>query len=158
ALAFAALLLSGEKLRIPPIGLPLGLFMLGTLVSLALSGNPAAGLPQIRKFFVYLELLVVFSTLRDATWIRNLFLCWGGVGALIALRGYVQFGAKLSEAHELGKNFYEYYVGERITGFMSHWMTFSGQEMFALIMLLAFILFAPSAGKRLWLWLFCAAL
>jgi putative inorganic carbon (hco3(-)) transporter len=158
ALAVAALLLSGEKLRIPPIALPLGLFLLGTVVSLALSGNPSAGLPQIRKFYVFLELVVVVSTLRDLAWIRRLFLSWAGVGALIALRGYVQFAAKFQEARELGKNFYEYYVGERITGFMSHWMTFSGQEMFALLMLLAFILFAPGFRRHLWLWILCGLL
>ena len=158
ALAVAALLLSGEKLRLPPIALPLGLFLLGTVVSLALSGNAAAGLPQIRKFYVFLTLLVVCSTLRDIAWIRRLFLCWAGVGAIIALRGYVQFAAKVQAAREAGTSFYEYYVGERITGFMSHWMTFSGQEMFALLMLLAFVLFAPTARRYLWLWLFCSAL
>ena len=30
---------------------------------------------------------------------------------------------------------------------MSHWMTFAGQEMVVLLMLLAFLLFAP-IGKR----------
>jgi len=38
ALAVVALLLSGEKLRLPPIKLPLGLFMLGTLISWLFSG------------------------------------------------------------------------------------------------------------------------
>ena len=41
ALALAALLLSGEKLRIPPVKLPLALFLLGTFVALALSEHPA---------------------------------------------------------------------------------------------------------------------
>ena len=158
ALAVAALLLSGERLRLPRAGLPLGLFLLGTVISLGLSTSPGAGLPQIRKFFVFLELVVVYSTLRDIVWLRRLFLCWAGVGGIIALRGYVQFAAKLHQAHQLGRNFYEYYVSERITGFMSHWMTFSGQEMFTLLMLLAFILFAPEATRRLWLWLLCSGL
>jgi putative inorganic carbon (HCO3(-)) transporter len=47
ALALAALLFSGAKLRLPPIWLPLGLFLLGTVVSLIFSSDPAAGLPQI---------------------------------------------------------------------------------------------------------------
>ena len=68
ALALAALLASGEKLRLPRIRLPLALFMLGTLIALAFSADPAAGLPQIRKFYVFLELLVVFSTLRSLGW------------------------------------------------------------------------------------------
>ena len=159
ALALAALLVSGEKLRLPPIKLPLALFLLGTVLSLAFSGNPAAGLPQIRKFYVFLELLVVFSTLRDLAILRRLVLAWAGIGGLIAIRGLVQFAAKVQEAHQRGINFYDYYApAERMTGFMSHWMTFSGQEMFALLMLAAFLLFAPAAGKRNLIWLLCAAL
>jgi putative inorganic carbon (hco3(-)) transporter len=158
ALALATLLLSGERLRLPRIWLPLGLFLLGTLISLALSGDPAAGLPQVRKIFVFTMLLVVFSTLRDMRIIRQLFLCWTAVGALISLRGFVQFGQKVQEAHAQGRNFYDYYVAERITGFMSHWMTFGGQEMFALLMVTAFLFFACLSRRRVWLWLLCAVL
>src|SRR5215472_9448548 len=84
ALAFAALLASGEKLRLPRIWLPLALFLLGTVVSLVFSENPAAGLPQIRKFYVFLELLVIFSLLRSLRMIRWLFLTWAGIGAITA--------------------------------------------------------------------------
>ena len=80
ALALAALLASGEKLRLPRIRLPLALFMLGTVISLLLSDDPAAGLPQIRKFYVFLELLVVFSLLRSLAMVRLLFLTWAGIG------------------------------------------------------------------------------
>jgi len=159
ALAVAALLISGEKLRLPPIKLPLLLFLLGTVISLAFSADPAAGLPQIRKFFVFLELLVVFSTLRDTVLIRRLMLSWAAIGGLIAVRGLVQFAGKVREAHELGRNFYDYYApAERLTGFMSHWMTFSGQEMFALLMLASFLFFAPATIERRWVWLLCAGL
>jgi putative inorganic carbon (HCO3(-)) transporter len=159
ALALAALLISGEKLRLPPIKLPLALFLLGTILSLAFSGDPAAGLPQIRKFYVFLELLVVFSTLRDIAVLRGLVLAWAGTGGLIAIRGLVQFAARVQEAHQRGINFYDYYApAERMTGFMSHWMTFSGQEMFALLMLAAFLFFAPLSAKGRLAWLFCGAL
>src|SRR3974377_460720 len=105
ALALVALLVSGEKLRLPrPIRLPLRLFLLGTVISLAFSTDPAAGLPQVRKFYVFLELLVVFSTLRDAAWLRRLVLCWAGIGGLIAVRGFVQFAQRMREAHEKGVN------------------------------------------------------
>src|SRR5579885_2498117 len=149
ALALAALLFSGATLRLPPIWLPLGLFLLATLISLALSDNPTLGLPQVRKFYVFLELLVVFSTLRDVVLIRRLFLCWAAVGAVLALRGFVQFAAKVREAHALGQSFYDFYVPARITGFMSHWMTYSGQEMFILLMLAAFLFFAPGTPALL---------
>ena len=158
ALAFAALLACGEPLRLPRIKLPLALFLLGTIISLAFSDNPAAGLPQIRKFYVFLELLVIFSLLRSVEMVRLLFLSWAGIGAVTAVRGFVQFAAKVQEAHRLGRNFYDFYVGERITGFTSHWNTYSAEQMFAFIMLVAFLLFAPGARKRLWLWLLCGAL
>ena len=158
ALALASLLLSGGRMRMPRIWLPLSLFLLGTLLSLAFSPDPAAGLPQLRKIFVFTMLLVVYSTFRDMRVIRWLFLCWTGAGALISLRGLVQFGRKVQEAHAQGRPFYDYYVGERITGFMSHWMTFGGQEMFALLVTAAFLFFACMARKRGWLWLLCAFL
>jgi O-antigen ligase len=158
ALAFAALLASGEKLRVPRIWLPLALFMLGTVISLAFSGEPAAGLPQIRKFYVFLELLVVFSLLRGLRIVRRLFLTWAGIAAITAIRGCVQFAGKVQEANRLGRNFYDYYVAERITGFTSHWNTYSAEQMFALIMLAAFLFFATDVHKHLWIWLTCAAL
>jgi putative inorganic carbon (HCO3(-)) transporter len=148
ALALVALLLSKAPLRLPRIWLPLGIFLLLTLVSLAFSGDIAHGLPQVRKIYVYSMLLVVFSSLRDMRMIRWLFLSWAGVGALEAARGIVQFAAKVSEARAAGMDFAKYYEPERITGFMSHWMTFGGEEMFALIMLTAFLFFSPSARKR----------
>ena len=158
ALPFAALLACGEKLRLPRIWLPLALFLLGTVISLLLSDDPAAGLPQIRKFYVFLELLVIFSLLRSLAMVRLLFLTWAGIGALTAIRGCVQFAGKVQEAHRLGRDFYEFYVGERITGFTSHWNTYSAEEMFALIMLVSFLFFAPQCKKRLWVWLLCGAL
>ncbi len=157
ALALVSLLLSGQKLRLPRIWIPIAVFMGGTLISLAFSPDAYAGLPQVRKFFVFVILLTVFSTLRDLTLLRRLFLCWAGAGALVSIRGLVQFVTKMEEARASGQNFYDYYVGERITGFMSHWMTFSGQQMFVLLMLMAFLFFAPK-GKGRWFWFSSAAI
>jgi O-antigen ligase len=158
ALALAALFLSGERLRLPRIKWPLALFMLGTVISLAFSGEPAAGLPQIRKFYVFCELLVVFSCMRDLTAVRSLFLTWAGFGSIDALRGLVQFAGKVRHASQLGMNAYDYYVAERITGFTSHWNTFSAEQMFALIMLGSFLFFAPAMRKRMWIWVLCSIL
>lgn len=158
ALALAALLMSGAKMRLPRIWLPLALFLAGTLLSLAFSSDPRAGLPQVRKIFVFTMLLVVFSTMRDMVVIRRLFLTWAGLGVIQAMRGFVQFGNKVREAHAAGQGFYDYYVGERITGFTSHWMTFGGQEMIALLMITAFLFFACISRKRFWLWLACGTI
>ena len=157
ALAFAALLASGEKLRLPRIWVPLGLFLLGTLVSLAFSGDMQAGLPQVRKFYVFLELLVIFSLLRSFQMIRWLFLTWAGIGAITAIRGFVQFGQKVQEAHRLGRNFYDFYVGDRITGFTSHWNTYSAEEMFAFLMVASLLLFGGRTRRKA-VWIACGAL
>src|SRR6476646_1986810 len=152
-MALAALLLSGEKLRLPPIKLPLGLFLLGTLIAIAFSGNPAAGWPQIKKIYVFFQLLIVFSLLRDMAFIRWLFLSWAAIGSVSAGLSFVQFARKVQQAHAAGSDVYTYYVGERITGFMSHWYTFSAEDMYVLLMLAAFLFFAPEARRRMWIWL-----
>lgn len=158
ALALVALLLSSAPLRLPRIWLPLGLFLLVTLISLFSSGHIAQGLPQVRKIYVYSMLLVVFSLFRMPM-IRWLAVAWGGIGAIVAARGIVQFADKISQARALGQDFYSFYEPERITGFMSHWMTFGGQEMFAILILSAYLLWSPSARKRsLWFGLLCFGL
>ena len=158
ALAMAVLLLSGAPLRLPHIRLPLALFLLGTIIALLFSGDIAAGLPQLRKMFVFLELVVVFSCLRDILYIRGLFLGWAGFAAIGAIRGMIQFIQKVQLARQAHAGVYSFYVGERITGFMSHWNTFAAGEMFTLILLVSFLLFSPAARKRTWLWVLCAAL
>jgi O-antigen ligase len=156
ALAVAALLISGAKLRLPPIWLPLVLFLGGTLLSLAVSGQPSAGRPQIRKIFVYLTLLAVFSTFRHLGDVRRLVAWWAGLGALAGVWGLAQFLGKLEGARGAGQGFYETYVGERMTGPMSHWMTFGGLLMMALVMLGAWVLFAEWRGwKGRWFGLLC---
>ena len=153
-LALAALLLSGARLRLPPVWLPLGLFLAATILSMLASPSPAAGLPQLRKLFVFGTLLVVFSTFRGLADVRRLALWWTAGGAAAAAWGLLQFFQKLWYAQRAGRSFYEFYVVERITGPMGHWMTFSGQLMIALLVTVALLLFSPwPRGRRLWLWL-----
>lgn len=158
-LALALLLVSGAKLRLPRIWLPLSLFLLGTVISLIFSADPAKGIPQIRKFFVFSILLVVFSTFRQIQNCRRLVLVWGVIGALVASRGLVQFVVKVQEAAAQGIDFYTFYTPDRITGFMSHWMTFAGQEMVVLLLMMSFLFFAP-ATKRvgMWVWVVLTAI
>jgi len=153
-LALAALLLSRAKLRLPPMWLPLALFLTATILSLLTSGSPHEGLPQLRKLFVFATLLVVFSTFRGLADVKRLALWWTAAGAVAAAWGLLQFLQKLWYAQRAGRSFYEFYVAERITGPMSHWMTFSGQLMIVLLVIAALLLFSPwPRGRRLWLWL-----
>jgi putative inorganic carbon (hco3(-)) transporter len=156
-LALAALLLSSERLRLPPIKLPLVLFMAGTILSLLFSGHMSEGTPQIRKFILFVILLLVYSTFRTVAEIRGVVLAWAGVATLSAVRSLFQFWQKYQESQELGKNFYDFYVGERITGFMSHWMTFGGEEMIVLLLLASYLFFSSELRWKAAGW-FCAAL
>ncbi len=153
ALSLAALLVSGARLRLPPFWKPLAVFFLLTLVSLALSENPSAGRPQVRKFFVYLVLVVIGSTFRDLGQVRWLFSVVAGLGTLSALRALSQFAWMLRNCGDQ----YSCYVAERITGFMSHWMTFGGHMMIALLVVGSFLLWAGPPRTRLWLWMAAGA-
>ena len=155
--AFLALLLSGEPLRLPRIKLPLAIFLAGTIVAWLASGDLKTGLPQIKKMIVFFELLIVYSCLRSLPLVRKLMLTWGGIGAFTAAWGIGQFDRKFEKAHELGVDAYRYYIAARIKGFTSHWNTFSAEEMFALLMLGAFLFFAARQTHR-WFWILCAAL
>ncbi len=157
ALALAFLLLSGLPLKWPRIAIPLGLFLAWTLVALAFSPDPRFGLPSVRKMVVYAMLLIVYSAVRTAGEARWLMLAWIGVGTFTAGRGLVQFARDVAGARAAHEDFYLYYVADRIRGFMSHWMTFSGQELFVLLLAVAFLLFAPDVKRWLWLGLPCVA-
>jgi putative inorganic carbon (HCO3(-)) transporter len=147
AISLAALLISGAKLRLPRIWLPISLWMLATVVSLALSDQPSSGLPAVRKFYVFLELLVVFSTF-DMLWTRRLFWAWAGVGAASAVWACGQFVRRMHQAHDIGRPFYVFYMADnRVTGFMSHWNTFSAQMMFVVLLVVAFLLFADNVRR-----------
>jgi putative inorganic carbon (HCO3(-)) transporter len=158
ALALAALFLSGLPLRWPRISLPLGLFLAWTLVALAFSPDPRFGIPTVRKMVVYLTLLIVYSAVRTIAEAKWLVLAWIGVGTITAARGLVQYAADVAGAKAAHADFYHFYIADRIRGFMSHWMTFSGQELFILLLVSAFLLFAPDIRKWRWLWVPCAVI
>ncbi|MES1258604.1 MAG: O-antigen ligase family protein [Acidobacteriota bacterium] len=156
AVALGVLLLSGVPLRWPRIAWPLALFLLWTLLALAFSPDPRGGLDQVRKMFVFLTLLIVFSNVRSLAAAKWLTFGWMAVGTFTAGRGLVQFARDVAGARAAHQDLYHFYIADRIRGFMSHWMTFSGEELFVLLLLAAFLLFAPDVKKRLWLALPCA--
>lgn len=157
ALALAALLFSSQPIRLPPIKIPLALFFAGTVISLLASGHIQQGMPQIRKFYVFFILLVVYSTFRSVTEIRAIVLLWAAVATLSAARSVVQFWHVYQQSQELHRSFYDLYVGARITGFMSHWMTFGGEEMIVLLLLASYLFFSREPRWKTAGWI-CAAL
>lgn len=151
ALALSTLLLSGLPLRWPRIAAPLCLFLAWTLVALAFSPDPAFGLPSVRKMVIYLTLLIVYSavrTMKEAQWLT---FAWMGAGTLTAVLGLVQYATDVAKANAAHQDFYKFYIADRIRGFMSHWMTFSGQELYILLLILAFLLYGPRKTRYFWL-------
>jgi putative inorganic carbon (HCO3(-)) transporter len=145
---FLLLLLTREKLRFPPIKLPLALFFGWTLLSVALSGHILAGWPQVRKFYVFfLVLLLIATVLRQLDGVRTLVLGWAAGATCSAVLGLVQFGRTWAHVPRGGDPYHEL-VGHRITGFMSLWMTFGGQLMIVLLLVGAFLMFAPERRKH----------
>ncbi|HLJ14138.1 MAG TPA: O-antigen ligase family protein [Bryobacteraceae bacterium] len=151
-LSILALLIGREKLRIPPIWVPLGLFMLGTMLSLIFSGgDPWSGHAQIRKFYVFLMLVAIYTTFRSLAQVRALVLVWTAAATVSAFWGLWQFYNKWNESRHLHRNFYEFYNGARITGLLNHWMTFGGVEMIVLLMGISLLLYSIDRKWKLWL-------
>lgn len=153
ALALIALIIQ-KRLRLPPIAIPLALWFVLTLISAAASGQARDAMPQVKKFYVYLMLLAVYSAFRQAWQMRLLLGALAAGATLSALWSFVQFAHKVQVARQAHENFYASYVGARITGFMGHWMTFSGEMMIVLLLISAFLFFAE---RRLSLPLLAAA-
>jgi putative inorganic carbon (HCO3(-)) transporter len=148
ALLLVLLALRRTVLQLPS-GWPLLAFFLGwTLLSWLVNGHIHEGLPQIKKFYVLLIVVVVATLLRglrDARWVLRL---WIALCALSSLWGFGQFWHKWHAAHDAGTNFYLAYVAARITGFNSHWMTFSQQLMLGLLAGVALILWDRATAVK----------
>jgi putative inorganic carbon (HCO3(-)) transporter len=149
AMGIVALLVSRTRLRFPPVMLPLALFFLTTIAAVLASGEPRHGLPQIRKFYVFLILILVFNTFRTVRQIRALILGWTSVATISGLFGLLQFIRLLRRADPAQLKDYGYFLYNRITGFSSHWMTFGGEEMIVLLALLALLLFSVDRKGKL---------
>jgi O-antigen ligase len=129
------------------------MFMLGTLISLAASGHFREGMPQVKKFYVYLLLFLVTSAIRSVAQTR-----WIVVGCALAatassLWALWQFVSKYRAASAAHQNFYSYYVDARITGFMGHWMTLSNELMIVLLLIAGLLFFARDRVMKPWLML-----
>src|SRR3954454_4579350 len=156
-IAILALFASGRKLRFPRVKTPLFLFLALTVISLVFSGDPLHGLPQIRKFYVFATLPIVFSAFQSLTTLRVVVVVWSGIGFLSAIRSGFQYIHRYHLAQEQYAYNYGFFLDGRFTGFASHWMTFGGEQMIVLLMLLSFLLFCPRPARWQCLGLFVAA-
>jgi O-antigen ligase len=107
-------------------------------------------LPQARKFYIFiLVLLSIATSFRKAGDGLALIYCWVAVAASSAAWSLIQFGRSFLAAQRSGGGLYDELVGHRITGFMGHWMTFSGELMIVLMLLAALLMFSGE-GRRRW--------
>ncbi|MBV9404879.1 MAG: O-antigen ligase family protein [Acidobacteriaceae bacterium] len=142
-LGILLLLVFRHRLEFPRIWIPLAALFAWTLLADALSPDPRAGWPQIKKFFVFLFIPLVYGVfVRQFAKVFYLAVAWAAAATASGVWGLVQFVSKYEHARHAHENFYQAYVGRRITGFESHWLTFGALELSVLAILLAQLFFS----------------
>ncbi len=128
------------------VALPLALFFLWTVAAALASADIALGLTIVKKFYLFLIpflVVMLFSGKGTILWTyRALF----AVAVVAASAGLVQFALN---PHRDALN--------RISGFMSQWMTYSGLLMLVLVPLVAYA-FCLGWRKKWWAAPLCALL
>ena len=76
---------------------------------------------------------------------------WAAAATLSSSWDFHQFFEKYRAATLAHQNFYTSYVDARITGFMGHWMTLSGELMIALLVIGSLVFFARDRSGVGWL-------
>jgi putative inorganic carbon (hco3(-)) transporter len=144
--------------KFPPIKLPLGLFCLLTILSVFWASNSAVGWLAVRKLALFAIFLLAVNLIASRRHLRALFQALFFTSALAGAVAMGQFVAQYRRVSALHPGrVYFYMTLERITGFMGHWMNFSGQQMLAALGLAAFLLLARRAGKIWWIVMAVAA-
>jgi O-antigen ligase len=93
---------------------------------------------------------VAATALRSPRHVIRTFLLCGLAATLSSLWSFFEFWQRWSSARDLGRPFYEHYIGDRTSGFMSHWMTFGGQLSIVMVLVAAVLLWSPPS--RRWPW------
>jgi putative inorganic carbon (hco3(-)) transporter len=126
------LLIVYRKWQFPRIWIPLAALFFWTILADALSVDPWLGRTQIRKFFIFLFIPLIYAVfLRHFSKVFYLMAAWTAAATASGIWALAQYFIKFRHAT------YQSYVGERITGFESHWMTFGALQLSVLSLLLA---------------------
>ena len=120
----------------PPISWPLLAFAGWTIVAILSSRDVAQGLLETRKFFLYLILLLLPLTAQDESDPVRIYRCVFLVSVVSASAGLAQFAI------------HPFDLQYRVSGLMSHWMTYSGLLMLVLVALSAYAVCRP--GRPEW--------
>lgn len=132
------LLVFRQKLEFPRIWIPLAAFFLWTALADVLSPDPWGGRAQIRKFFVFLFIPLMYGVFaRQFEKVFYVMTAWTAAATASGIWGLVQFIWKYEHEKSSPRGFYVAYLERRITGFESHWMTFGALQLSVLSLLLA---------------------
>lgn len=150
--AVALWLAAGKRFEMPPLKGPLLFFLGWTVLAAIVSVDHYAALPQIKKMLVFAMLPVIYTVFRTTSAARRLMEGWFAIGFITVSVSFVQFYLKWRETVARGEPFLQGYLGDRITGLMSHWMTFSETTLLILVVLGSYVLFRDRArpGGALW--------
>ncbi len=134
----ALLLVFRRRLEFPRIWIPLAGLFAWTILADALSPDPRSGVAQIKKFFVFLFIPLIYGVFRrQFRKVYYLIAAWAITATASGIWALVQYVIKYEHAKQTGQNFYVSYVGRRISGFESHWLTFGALQLSVLLVLLA---------------------
>jgi putative inorganic carbon (hco3(-)) transporter len=133
----------GVGISFPPLKAPLLLFMATTFVAYLFSPEPEIGSPPLRKFVLFVIILLVTNKFCERRVFHTYYALFalGCIGAAFSIYQYLY----LSRGS----------VGARLTGFMGHWMTLSGEMMLVFVCLASYLAFANPKRKFLWSLAFC---
>jgi O-antigen ligase len=109
--------------------LPLFMFMGLTVLSLAMSEDPSVGRGPIQKFVLFSMGPLAATFIDREARVRRTLKVMVLVASVASLAALVEFGLQYAEFQASGDIVDDPMVLARITGFMGHWMTFSGQQM-----------------------------
>lgn len=144
------MLIFRKRFAFPRVWLPLIIFFLLTLTSLLVSPDPWGGHAQIRKFFVFLFIPLVYGVFEQQfSKIYYVVAGWALTAGASGVWGLVQFFLKYHHSEVTGEDFYTAYVAARITGFESHWMTFGALQLGVLLFLLAQLFYSDRLLPKL---------
>ena len=130
AMAFlAAIITRRGRLALPSYMIPLCAFMVTTILALLMSPQPDVGMGAVRKFVLFTMGILAANLVNTPSRARISIAVLLGVAAATSVFALVQFGIAYSRFLATQSLADDPTVLARITGFMGHWMTFSGELM-----------------------------
>jgi putative inorganic carbon (hco3(-)) transporter len=137
-LGIALLVVFRRRLEFPRIWIPLAALFAWTILADALSPDPLGGWPQIKKFYDFLFIPLLYGVfVRQFAKSYYVIAGWAITATASGAWALVQYALKYHQAKLTGQSFYLTYVGHRITGFETHWLTFGALQLAVMLLLLA---------------------